>query len=163
MDRGHIRNTPCLRIFSCAPSECNCWGRSCRTSCILPRPLASMELLHMQPEVGIPVAGDGAELALVDRFVSVDSPVGLQAVALGEPGMADVTLVRLLRRSLTSGVPLCVSSGVCSAWIVLLRPRQSQGSGDFSCMCLYLMCRISSPNVVSMVLQYLHLRGFVSV
>ena len=64
-----------------------------------------MELLHMQPEVGIPVAGDGAELALVDRFVSVDSPVGLQAVALGEPGMADVTLVRLLRRSLTSGVP----------------------------------------------------------
>ena len=72
-----------------------------------------MELLHMQPEVGIPVAGDGAELALVDRFVSVDSPVGLQAVALGEPGVADVTPVRLLRRSLTRGVPLCVSSGVC--------------------------------------------------
>ena len=84
-----------------------------------------MELLHMQPEVGIPVAGDWAELALVDRFVSVDSPVVLQAVALGEPGVADVTLVRPLRRSLTSGVPLCVSSGICSAWIVLLRPRQS--------------------------------------
>ena len=51
----------------------------------------------VEPEIGLPAADSGAQLALIDQFVAcVDPPVGLQAVVLGEPGGADVTLVRLL-------------------------------------------------------------------
>ena len=51
----------------------------------------------MEAEVGLTTAGGGAELTLVDWLVSgVDSSVSLQTVTLGEPGVADITLVRFL-------------------------------------------------------------------
>ena len=51
----------------------------------------------MKPEVSLATTGGGAELTLVDWLVSgVDSAVSLQTVALCEPGVADVTLVRFL-------------------------------------------------------------------
>ena len=56
-----------------------------------------MELLDVEPEVGLTATGGGAELALVDWLVSgVDGAVSLQTVTLGEPGVADITLVRFL-------------------------------------------------------------------
>jgi len=53
--------------------------------------------LDMYSEVGFAAAGCGAQLALEHRLVSssVNQPVGFQTVALGKPGMAHITLVRL--------------------------------------------------------------------
>ena len=51
----------------------------------------------MKPEVSLATTGGGTELTLVDWLVSgVDSAVSLQTVALGEPRVADITLVRFL-------------------------------------------------------------------
>ena len=49
----------------------------------------------MKSEVSLPATGGGTELTLVDWLVSgVDCAVSLQTVTLGEPGVADITLVR---------------------------------------------------------------------
>ena len=51
------------------------------------RLVGGVELLDVEAEVGLAAAGRGAELALEDGLVpGVDLPVGLQGVALGEPG-----------------------------------------------------------------------------
>ena len=59
--------------------------------------LTGVELLDVEPEVGLPAAGGGTELTLVHRLVAgVNGPVSLQTVALGEPRVANITFVRLL-------------------------------------------------------------------
>ena len=59
--------------------------------------LTGVQLLHVKPEVSLPAASCRTEFTLVDRLVSgVNGPVSLQTVALCEPGVADVTLVRFL-------------------------------------------------------------------
>ena len=51
------------------------------------RLVGGVELLDVEAEVGLAAAGCGAELALEHGLVPrVDLPVGLQGVALGEPG-----------------------------------------------------------------------------
>ena len=59
--------------------------------------LAGVELLDVEAKVGLTTTGGGTELTLVDWLVSgVDCAVSLQTVTLGEPGVADITLVRFL-------------------------------------------------------------------
>ena len=72
--RSRTGSTLLPRVFSCAPSECISRGTSCLAACLVQRRLlADVELLHMQPWVGVPAAGGGAQLALVNRF---DASVG---------------------------------------------------------------------------------------
>ncbi len=60
------------------------------------RPTFSL-FLFLLPQVRLPPAGGRAELALEHGLVArVYLPVGLERVALGEPGVADLALVRLL-------------------------------------------------------------------
>ena len=60
------------------------------------RLLARVELLDMKPQVCFPPASGRAKLALISGFIPrVDGSVGLQAVTLSEPGVANVTLVGL--------------------------------------------------------------------
>ena len=60
------------------------------------RLLTRVELLDVKPQVSFPPASCGAKLALISGFIPrVDSSVGLQAVTLSEPGMTNVTFVRL--------------------------------------------------------------------
>ena len=60
------------------------------------RLLARVELLDMKPQVCFPPASGRAKLALISGFIPrVDGSVGLEAVTLSEPGVADVTLVGL--------------------------------------------------------------------
>ena len=55
-----------------------------------------MQLLDVQPQVSLPPARGRTELALIRGLVPrVDGSVGLQAVALREPGVTDVALIRL--------------------------------------------------------------------
>ena len=58
-----------------------------------------VELLDVQSKVSFPAASGWAQFALEDGLVPrVDHAVGLQRVGLGEPGVANITLVRLLSR-----------------------------------------------------------------
>ena len=60
------------------------------------RLLAGVKLLDVKPQVCFPPASCRAKLALISGFVPrVDGSVRLQAVALREPGMTNVTLVGL--------------------------------------------------------------------
>lgn len=59
--------------------------------------LTGVKLLDVETEVSLATTGGGTEFTLVDRLVSsVDSAMSLQTVTLGEPGVADITLVRFL-------------------------------------------------------------------
>ena len=58
--------------------------------------LAGVQLLDVQPQVSLPPARGRTELALIRGLVPrVDGSVGLQAVALREPSVTDVALIRL--------------------------------------------------------------------
>ena len=60
------------------------------------RLLTGVKLLDVKPQVCFPPASCRAKLALISGFVPrVDGSVRLQAVALREPGMTNVTLIRL--------------------------------------------------------------------
>ena len=83
--------------ISKSPSRASPVWKTLATHLAVHRFLTGVELLDMKPEVSLATAGGGAELTLVDWLVSgVDSSVSLQTVTLGEPGVADITLVRFL-------------------------------------------------------------------
>ena len=78
-----------------SPSRASPVWKTLATHLAVHRFLTGVKLLDVQPEVGLTAAGGGAELTLVDWLVSgVDGAVSFQTVTLGEPGVADITLVR---------------------------------------------------------------------
>ena len=68
--------------------------------------LRGVQFPHVQPQISLPSARGGTEVALEHGLVpGMDQAVGLQGVALGEPGVTDVALVGLLAR-VDAEVPL---------------------------------------------------------